>query len=116
MLNLNYLGPRTGKCLWRCPQCEELIRLESQLAVSQAERAGGCQGCRAKKTFQTKPGLISFYLDFWISTDAWPQSHSWIEALPVSGVAMIGSACQDAGVQPLTELPAGGQPHQATKC
>ncbi len=46
MLGLSYLDPKTGKHLWRCPQCGELIRLGSQLAVCKAEQVGSCKGCR----------------------------------------------------------------------
>jgi hypothetical protein len=91
MLNLTFLDPQTGENLWCCPQCGELIRLSSRLAACKAELAGGCQGCRAKRTFQDNPELIGFYLDFWARTDTWPQSHCWLEALPASGIAMVNS-------------------------
>jgi hypothetical protein len=30
------------------------------------------------------PVLINAFLDFWTRTNAWPQSPSWMEALPVT--------------------------------
>ena len=76
------IDPRTGEFLWHCPQCKEYIRFYNLSAMHVAERAGGCQGCRAKVTFERNPGLISFFLNFWTRANAWPQSHSWIEAIP----------------------------------
>lgn len=105
----NYLDPQTGECLWRCPQCGELIRFGSQLAALQAERAGGCQGCRAKKTFEDNPGLIGFFLDFWAGADAWPQSHSWMAAIPASGISILGNAYSAPGVQPAQARPVSGK-------
>jgi predicted RNA-binding Zn-ribbon protein involved in translation (DUF1610 family) len=78
------IHPHTGQYLWRCPECGETIRLSNKAAVYLAEQAGRCQGCRAKATFQQKPGLIGFFLDFWARADAWPQSDSWMEAVPAS--------------------------------
>ncbi len=77
------LDLQTGEYLWRCPQCGEHIRFPNLLALRLAERAGGCQGCRAKATFERNPGLIGLFLDFWARADAWPQSPSWMEAVPV---------------------------------
>lgn len=78
-----HIDPLTGEYLWRCPQCEENMRFPNLLALRLVERAGGCQGCRAKATFEQNPGLIGLFLDFWVRTDAWPQSSSWIEAIQV---------------------------------
>ncbi len=78
------IDPQTGQFLWRCPQCKRYIRFSTLLAIELAERAGGCQGCRAKRTIERHPGLVSFYLDFWSRAGAWPQSLSWTEALPVT--------------------------------
>ena len=78
------IDPRTGEFLWRCPQCEEYIRFPDIRAVHLAEQAGGCQGCRAKVTFERSPGLMSLFLAFWACADAWPQSTSWTEAIPVT--------------------------------
>ncbi len=78
------IDPRTGGFLWYCPQCKEYIRFYNLSAMHLAEQAGGCQGCRAKATFERNPGLIGFFLNFWTRADAWPQSHSWIEAIPIT--------------------------------
>ena len=108
-----YLDPLTGDVLWRCPQCGESIRFRSELAVLQAERAGGCQGCRAKATFEGNPGLIGFFLDFWAGADAWPQSHSWMAAIPASGISIVGNAYPAARVQPGQAAPTAAPPTRA---
>ena len=89
------IHPHTGEYLWRCPECGETIRLSSQAAVCLAEQAGRCQGCRAKATFQLRPGLIGFFLDFWARADAWPQSDSWMAAVPMSGVSIVGNGSSE---------------------
>lgn len=75
------LDLQTGEHLWCCPQCGETIRFPNLLALRLAERAGACQGCRARATFERNPGLVALFLDFWMRNDAWPQSNSWMEAV-----------------------------------
>ncbi len=75
---------RTGEFLWRCPQCKAYIHFLDLRALHLAEREGICQGCRAKATFETSPGLMNYFLAFWAYADAWPQSLSWTEAVPVA--------------------------------
>jgi hypothetical protein len=77
------IDPRTGELLWHCPKCGESIHFPNLQALHLAEQAGGCQGCRAKATFEHNPELIGLFLDFWVRTDAWPKSSSWIEAIHV---------------------------------
>lgn len=76
--------PQTGYLVWCCPQCKALIHSFSPLPIRLAEQGGGCQGCRAQATLKQNPGLVSFFMDFWTRADAWPQSASWIEAIPVT--------------------------------
>jgi len=78
------IDPQTMEFLWHCPQCEECIRFPDPLSLHLAEQAGGCQGCQAKAAFECNPGLITLILDFWAWADAWPQSSSWTEAIPVT--------------------------------
>jgi hypothetical protein len=78
------IDPRTGEFLWHCPQCKEYIRFYSLSAMELAERAGKCQGCRAKAAFEKNPELIGYFLYFWNRSNAWPQSHSWMEAIPIT--------------------------------
>jgi hypothetical protein len=91
------LDPQTGHYLWRCPECGETIRLTSFSAICLVKRAGCCQGCRARATFERNPGLAGFFLDFWAGADAWPQSASWLEALPAAGVSILGNAYSTGG-------------------
>lgn len=67
---------------WACPKCKTTVLFPTLLALSLAERAGGCQGCRAKATFEKKPELMALFLDFW-GRRGFPQSASWTQALEV---------------------------------
>jgi hypothetical protein len=68
-----------------CPECRRLIRFDTLdalcLAMAWSERQA-CQGCRAKITFEQNPGLIRVMLDFWYRKGGFPQSPSWVEAVP----------------------------------
>lgn len=97
----NQLTPQTEEYLWRCPQCGASIRLTSGLAVSMARRAGGCQGCRAKATFERDHALIGLSVDFWARTGAWPQSDAWLEAIPAAGISILGEVHVAQGKQPI---------------
>jgi hypothetical protein len=93
-----HLHPLTKEYLWQCPQCGESIRLQTRSAVHLAERAGACQGCRAKATFERRPELIGIFLSFWARSGASPHSASWMEAIPPSGISVLASAYQSRGV------------------
>jgi hypothetical protein len=41
-----------------------------------------CQGCRAKISFEKNPRLVEVFLDFWCRTDNFPESASWLAAVP----------------------------------
>ena len=94
---LVHLDSETGEFLWCCPLCGELIGFQSQTADSLAEWGGACEGCRAKVTFERHPELIGIFLQFWARSDTWPQSVSWMEAIPPSGISILGSADQAHG-------------------
>ena len=68
-----------------CPKCHALITCNS-LDVLYHEVVGNgghcCQGCRARITFEKDPGLIGMFLDFWSRTGRFPESDSWLEAIP----------------------------------
>jgi len=89
------LDLQTRGYLWCCIQCGELIRFPNLMALHLAEQAGGCQGCRAKTTFERNPGLIGLFLDFWARADAWPQSFSWMEAVPAPLILFYTQALGD---------------------
>ena len=61
---------------------QETHLLSNPDALNLAKQAGGCQGCRAKATFEKDPTLIALFLEFWGRTD-YPQSPSWTEVVPV---------------------------------
>lgn len=74
--------PCRNQIVWRCPKCGEEIHFPNLGALKLSERAGGCQGCLAKATFERKPGMFYIFLDFWMRTNRWPESDSWMEAIP----------------------------------
>jgi hypothetical protein len=65
------------RCLRTREEDRKSIYFPNRIALCGAERAGGCQGCRAKATLERNPGLIDLFLGFWGRADAWPQSPSW---------------------------------------
>jgi len=67
---------------WMCPTCKTVVLLDNEKARKLAEQAGGCQGCRAKVTFEKKPELMSLFVGFWTRT-SFPQSASWTGSLEV---------------------------------
>jgi hypothetical protein len=68
-----------------CPQCHCLIPCATieivyrEMVLSERKY---CQGCRAKISFEKNPRLIGVFLDFWCRTGNFPESESWIEAVP----------------------------------
>jgi hypothetical protein len=82
-----------------CPQCHEVISYRSLDALHR-EMVGSdrqcCQGCRAKITFEKDPGLIGMFLDFWYRTGEFPESDSWLEALPRSHFNLWGKEIKAA--------------------
>jgi hypothetical protein len=75
---VEYIDPKTGEYLWRCPQCKEDVRFSSLSTLHMSAKAGGCQGCLAKATFQRSPGMVHLFTDFWIRKGHWPESSSWL--------------------------------------
>jgi hypothetical protein len=68
-----------------CPKCHKLITCNSLDSLYHEMVWNGrqcCQGCRAKISFERDPGLIGMFLDFWYRTGKFPESDSWIEAVP----------------------------------
>lgn len=68
-----------------CPLCHRLVVYEAvdtlylELAWSEYRC---CQGCRARMSFADNPGLVGAVLDVWRATGDYPQSASWVEAIP----------------------------------
>lgn len=68
---------------WECPKCGVTTTFSSLAALSLAEQAGGCQGCRAKVAFARNPGLIGLFVYFW-EKHGYPKSSSWTASVPLS--------------------------------
>ena len=66
---------------WQCPQCLRAIEFPNPQAALLAERAGGCQGCRAGATLAASPALTCLFLDFW-NRVGYPESDSWKGSVP----------------------------------
>ena len=68
-----------------CPKCHGLI-IYDKLGIVYREMVLSerkcCQGCRAKISFEQNPGLIGVFLDFWHRAGNFPESPSWLEAIP----------------------------------
>jgi len=101
---------REDKYVALCPECHRLITYDTlhivYLEMVQSERQC-CQGCRARISFEYDPGLVWMFLDFWSRTGAFPQSPSWLEAIPQhqSNVwAKEIKAGQEAAMAPLMEI------------
>lgn len=65
---------------WTCPTCGKTVRMANQMAILLAERAGGCQGCRAAKTLKANPQLLQVFVEYW-SRAGYPESDSWLLAI-----------------------------------
>ena len=71
-----------------CPQCHGLISYDTIEAVYRemvSSERKGCQGCRAKISFERDPRLAGIFLDFWCRTGRFPESDIWLEAVPQKG-------------------------------
>ena len=74
-----------GKYVVLCPKCQTLIDYDT-LGIVYHEMVWSkrkcCQGCRAKISFQQDPSLIGLFLDYWYRTGNFPESASWLDAIP----------------------------------
>jgi hypothetical protein len=68
-----------------CPACHRLVTYDAQdtlyIEMVWSEHRC-CQGCRARISFADNPGLVGTVLEVWRATGTYPQSASWIEAIP----------------------------------
>ena len=68
-----------------CPQCHCLVTCETieivyrEMVMSERKC---CQGCRAKISLGKNPRIIGVFLDFWCRTGNFPESSSWLAAIP----------------------------------
>ncbi len=68
-----------------CPQCHCLVTCDTIEIVYREMVLGErkcCQGCRAKIAFEKSPRLAGVFLDFWCRTGHFPESASWLAAVP----------------------------------
>jgi hypothetical protein len=85
----------TGEGQYRvlCPQCGCLITCETieivyrEMVLSERK---GCQGCRAKISFEKNPRVTGLFLDFWCRTGNFPESPSWLKAVPQKQFNLLG--------------------------
>lgn len=88
---LFYIDPQTSEIVWRCPRCGESIRCQDLLELDQLTEASACEGCRARELFESSPEMISFAVGMWARSDSWPASSVWMEAIPQSGISVLGA-------------------------
>jgi DNA-directed RNA polymerase subunit RPC12/RpoP len=94
-----YVHPLTGELLWRCPHCGHSIRCQNLTELDQLEDDAACEGCRARELFERNPEMIGFAVDMWARLDAWPQSSVWMEAIPLSGISVLGAGYHAIGLR-----------------
>lgn len=70
--------------VWKCPKCGKEIFFPTLAALFLAAKCGGCQGCRAKATFEAHPHLLPMFTEFWSRTGTFPVSPSWTTSVPIS--------------------------------
>jgi N-acyl-L-homoserine lactone synthetase len=68
-----------------CPECHMLIAYDTPEElylelVWQEQQC--CEGCRARALFACNPHLVGEVLEVWLQTRTFPQSPSWVEAIP----------------------------------
>ena len=87
-----------------CPACHGLVAYDAQdtlyLEMVWSEHRC-CQGRRARISFAGDPGLVGAVLDVWRATGAYPQSPSWVEAIPWYQYMARGNEI-DAGLEAAT--------------
>jgi len=68
-----------------CPACHGLVTDDAQDKLYREmvwTEHQCCQGCRARISFADNPGLVGVVLEVWRAMGAYPQSASWVEAIP----------------------------------
>ena len=76
---------QTGQYFALCPQCRERITYGTPDSLYRELISGDqkcCQGRRARNSFERNPALVGLFLDFWYLAGSFPQSTSWLEAIP----------------------------------
>jgi DNA-directed RNA polymerase subunit RPC12/RpoP len=95
----SYIDPLTSEIVWSCPHCGESICCQDLLELDKLQKDGACEGCRARELFQSNPEMISFAVDMWARLDTWPRSSIWMEAIPPSGISVLGADYHAHGLQ-----------------
>ncbi len=88
---IGYLLDAEGGIRWKCLECGVLVHVPGFKALEKLNSRGKCQGCRAKDTFRQKPDMIGTIVDFWMRTDGWPESDSWIAGAMEHSIAVLFS-------------------------
>ena len=95
----SYIDPLTSEIVWICPHCGESIRCEDLLELDKLQKDSACEGCRARELFESNPEMISFAVDMWARSDTWPRSSIWMEAIPPSGISVLGAGYHARGLR-----------------
>jgi len=87
-----------------CPECHMLIAYDTpeELYVEMVWREHqACQGCRARALFACHPSVVGEVLEVWRQTRTFPQSPSWVAAIPRYQCTMWAGAIE-AGLDAAT--------------
>ena len=96
---LSYIDPKKGEIVWCCPSCGESVRCEDLLELDRLQEGSACEGRRARELFENSPEMISFAVGMWARSDSWPQSSIWMEAIPPSGISVLGADYHSHGLR-----------------
>jgi hypothetical protein len=94
-----------------CPECHMLIAYDTpeDLYGEMVWREQQCcQGCRARALFTCNPHLVGEVLEVWLQTHTFPQSPSWVEAIPRYQCTMWAGEIEaglEAATAPMFGLP-----------
>ena len=87
-----------------CPECHMLIAYDTPEELYQEmvwREQQACQGCRARTLFACHPCIVGEVLEVWRQTRTFPQSPSWLEAIPAYQCTMWAGEIE-AGLQAAT--------------
>ena len=75
---------------FRCPACGAREQALNPQALGRLRQEGLCQGCRARRSLEGKPGLLPLFVGFW-RRSGFPASSSWLDAVPARPAVTLAS-------------------------